>query len=177
MRRDFPKAPFRISPASVDYLVAGCGTGQQVAMIKTFLDIDRMLAIDLSLASLGFAKRMANNLGFDQCRIRASRYSAIALARPDLQRRRFNRRSASSRRPAGRMAGARIDLAPGRAHADRALQRAGAQNGRACAPEDRAHADTGKARRKSAASGRKSWRWTSRRTDPQGRTASPISTA
>src|SRR5258708_33772232 len=32
-------------------------------MIKSFLDIHRMLAIDLSLASLGLAKRMANKLG------------------------------------------------------------------------------------------------------------------
>jgi Tfp pilus assembly protein PilF/SAM-dependent methyltransferase len=61
----FPKSSFQPLSGSVDYLVAGCGTGQQVALLKTFLDIDRMLAIDLSLASLAFAKRMAKNLGFD----------------------------------------------------------------------------------------------------------------
>jgi tetratricopeptide (TPR) repeat protein len=59
----FPRAPYQGLAAEADYLVAGCGTGNHVAVLKTFLDIDRMLAIDLSLASLSFAKRMANNLG------------------------------------------------------------------------------------------------------------------
>jgi tetratricopeptide (TPR) repeat protein/ubiquinone/menaquinone biosynthesis C-methylase UbiE len=63
MQARFPKAPYRELSGEVDYLIAGCGTGQHVAMIKTLVDTDRMLAIDLSLASLGLAKRMANKLG------------------------------------------------------------------------------------------------------------------
>ncbi|HLL27351.1 MAG TPA: tetratricopeptide repeat protein [Xanthobacteraceae bacterium] len=63
MRLKFPRARYQELSGEIDYLIAGCGTGQQVAMIKTFLDIDRMLAIDLSFASLAFAKRMANKLG------------------------------------------------------------------------------------------------------------------
>ena len=63
MRMRFPLAPYRELSGEIDYLIAGCGTGNQVAGIKTYLDVDRILAIDLSLASLGYAKRMANNLG------------------------------------------------------------------------------------------------------------------
>jgi tetratricopeptide (TPR) repeat protein/SAM-dependent methyltransferase len=66
MRLRFPNAPYRELSGEVDYLIAGCGTGQHVASIKTLFDIERMLAIDLSLASLGLAKRMANKLGLTQ---------------------------------------------------------------------------------------------------------------
>ena len=66
MRIRFPHAPYRELFGEVDFLTAGCGTGQHVALIKALLDIDRMLAIDLSLASLGLAKRMANKLGLTQ---------------------------------------------------------------------------------------------------------------
>jgi SAM-dependent methyltransferase len=63
MHMRFPNAPYRDLSSQIDYLIAGCGTGYHVALFKTLLDIDRMLAIDLSLSSLGFAKRMANKLG------------------------------------------------------------------------------------------------------------------
>jgi tetratricopeptide (TPR) repeat protein len=61
----FPKAPYQGLSGSVDYLVAGCGTGQHVAVLKTYHNVERVIAIDLSLASLAYAKRMAKNLGLD----------------------------------------------------------------------------------------------------------------
>ena len=64
MRERFPLAAFtpRDKPAR-DYLIAGCGTGQQAAgVLQTFGGVD-VTAIDLSLASLGYARRMTDTLG------------------------------------------------------------------------------------------------------------------
>ena len=63
----------------------------------------------------------------DEFAICASRYHAIGRDRPDLRPHRGRRRTAPSRRPARRLAGADLDLAAGRNHARRPLQRAGAQ--------------------------------------------------
>jgi len=65
LRARFPQTYKGGLPASIDYLVAGCGTGAQVAELNSFLRIDRMLAIDLSRASLSYAKRKATELGYD----------------------------------------------------------------------------------------------------------------
>ena len=65
LRMRFPNAPYQKLSGDVDYLIAGCGTGNHIAVIKTFLHIDRMLAVDLSLASLAFAKRMVVKLGLN----------------------------------------------------------------------------------------------------------------
>ena len=45
-------------------LVAGCGTGQHVCIAKDYLNAN-ILAIDLSLQSLAYAKRKTDELGFD----------------------------------------------------------------------------------------------------------------
>ena len=45
-------------------LVAGCGTGQHVCIAKDYLN-SNILAIDLSLQSLAYAKRKTDELGFD----------------------------------------------------------------------------------------------------------------
>jgi tetratricopeptide (TPR) repeat protein/SAM-dependent methyltransferase len=63
IRARFPTAFHQERIGETDYLVAGCGTGHQLASLKSVLDVDRLLAIDLSLASLGYAKRMAIKLG------------------------------------------------------------------------------------------------------------------
>ncbi len=48
---------------TTDVLIAGCGTGQQsIGMAQTFKDA-RILAVDLSLSSLGYAKRKTQELG------------------------------------------------------------------------------------------------------------------
>jgi SAM-dependent methyltransferase len=62
-----PAASFRelASTGSIDILVAGCGTGQQaIATARRFAGA-RVLAVDLSLASLCYAKRMSRKLAVD----------------------------------------------------------------------------------------------------------------
>ena len=63
LRRKFPAANFRRESASevVEFLSAGCGTGQLPLEIARGVTA-RVLAIDLSLASLGYAKRKAREL-------------------------------------------------------------------------------------------------------------------
>ena len=47
-----------------DVLIAGCGTGLSAITFAQQVPDARILAIDLSFASLGYAKRMAATLGF-----------------------------------------------------------------------------------------------------------------
>ena len=47
----------------IDILVAGCGTGQESIEIARIFPAARVLAVDLSLASLGYAERKARELG------------------------------------------------------------------------------------------------------------------
>lgn len=63
----FPLSPFQPTGATqgVDILIAGCGTGQHsIQTARTFRGA-RVLAIDLSLASLGYAKRKTAEFGLD----------------------------------------------------------------------------------------------------------------
>ncbi|HEY2836970.1 MAG TPA: methyltransferase domain-containing protein, partial [Rhizomicrobium sp.] len=64
LRRKFPLAAFqqRSSAEMVEFLSAGCGTGQLALEIAQGVAA-RVLAIDLSLSSLGYAKRKALELG------------------------------------------------------------------------------------------------------------------
>jgi SAM-dependent methyltransferase/tetratricopeptide (TPR) repeat protein len=52
-----------IGTTNPDMLIAGCGTGQHSAHTAMRFPAARILAVDLSLASLGFAKRRARELG------------------------------------------------------------------------------------------------------------------
>jgi SAM-dependent methyltransferase len=52
-----------VSPAAPDILIAGCGTGQQSLQCAGCFADARILAVDLSLASLAFASRMTSGLG------------------------------------------------------------------------------------------------------------------
>lgn len=65
LRTRFPNAEIRPLTAKDNFLIAGCGTGQVVAKMVSQLDFPNILAVDLSLASLGYAKRMARKLGFN----------------------------------------------------------------------------------------------------------------
>ena len=57
----FPGTPAKAGPARI--LVAGCGTGQNaIATARRFAE-STVLAVDLSLASLGYAKRKTDELG------------------------------------------------------------------------------------------------------------------
>lgn len=61
----FPFADFRPPPSTgaVDLLVAGCGTGQSVINYARRFAHARVLAVDLSLTSLSYAKRKIAALG------------------------------------------------------------------------------------------------------------------
>ena len=69
MREFHPLSRVRpLGNAPLDYLIAGCGTGRQVAQVMTMFDAIRVTAVDLSLASLGYAKRKIDELGYDTVR-------------------------------------------------------------------------------------------------------------
>jgi SAM-dependent methyltransferase len=67
LRHQFPFSRFRdLSPrdgSAIDILVAGCGTGQQLIDIAQRVTGARILAIDLSMASLSYAKRKTDEAG------------------------------------------------------------------------------------------------------------------
>jgi SAM-dependent methyltransferase len=65
LRMKFPHATFKPSGKTnaLDLLIAGCGTGQLVVGMAQIFQGVRVLAVDLSLASLGYAKRMGDMLG------------------------------------------------------------------------------------------------------------------
>lgn len=76
LRQRFPHATFKrhVSSGSVDILIAGCGTGQHSIETARQFQGARVLAIDLSIASLGYAKRKTRELGL----------TSIEYARADL---------------------------------------------------------------------------------------------
>lgn len=60
----FPNAEYRpLEKVSVDALIAGCGTGQQVVDIATSITGVNVLAVDLSLTSLCYAKYRTEAMG------------------------------------------------------------------------------------------------------------------
>lgn len=65
IQNDVPKAPYRRTNkgGDVDILVAGCGTGRHSIMVAQQFPRARVLAIDLSTASLGYAKTRTAALG------------------------------------------------------------------------------------------------------------------
>jgi tetratricopeptide (TPR) repeat protein/SAM-dependent methyltransferase len=64
MRRQFPLAAYRdLGKSNVDILIAGCGTGRHSIAVAQMLIGAQVLAIDLSLSSLAYAKRKTMALG------------------------------------------------------------------------------------------------------------------
>ncbi len=65
LRKRFPQAPLRAVArgSGLDVLVAGCGTGQHSIETAQLFAGARMLAVDLSRASLAYAKRQTQALG------------------------------------------------------------------------------------------------------------------
>jgi len=64
VRLRLPFAAFReVDKRPVDILIAGCGTGQQSIDFARNLVDARVMAVDISLASLGHAQRKTNELG------------------------------------------------------------------------------------------------------------------
>src|SRR5262249_5755385 len=64
LRQKFPHARLPSSlEGPIEVLVAGCGTGRQPIATALCIAQARVVAVDLSLNSLGYAKRMAMRLG------------------------------------------------------------------------------------------------------------------
>jgi tetratricopeptide (TPR) repeat protein/2-polyprenyl-3-methyl-5-hydroxy-6-metoxy-1,4-benzoquinol methylase len=65
LRRILPLAPFRPlgERDKTDVLVAGCGTGQHAIGTAQLIQGAKVLAVDLSMASLGYAKRKTRQMG------------------------------------------------------------------------------------------------------------------
>jgi tetratricopeptide (TPR) repeat protein/SAM-dependent methyltransferase len=64
LRAKFPLAPYRLAPRSgpIEFLIAGCGTGiHAIESFRMYAGV-RMLAIDLSRASLAYAARKSREL-------------------------------------------------------------------------------------------------------------------
>jgi len=65
----FPGVPYKpLGNRAVDVLIAGCGTGQHAIQRAQQLQSANVLAIDLSLASLGYAIRKTKELGLTNLR-------------------------------------------------------------------------------------------------------------
>jgi 2-polyprenyl-3-methyl-5-hydroxy-6-metoxy-1,4-benzoquinol methylase len=67
LRQKFPSAPFHPFGKSdaVDTLIAGCGTGQHAIETARQFHGARVLAVDISLTSLCYAKRKTRELGLE----------------------------------------------------------------------------------------------------------------
>jgi tetratricopeptide (TPR) repeat protein/SAM-dependent methyltransferase len=67
LRRLFPAVPFRPlgKRTDVDILIAGCGTGRHAVEVARRLEGTRLLAVDLSRVSLGYARHRTLALGVD----------------------------------------------------------------------------------------------------------------
>ena len=78
---------------SGDALIAGCGTGLSTVEFARHARNTRILAVDLSVASLSYAKRMADKRRPCQCRIRASRHHETRRAWPAVRFHRCVRRA------------------------------------------------------------------------------------
>lgn len=64
VRAKFPHAPYRpLGDKTIDALIAGCGTGQQVVDLASAVTGARILAVDLSLTSLCYAKHRTDAMG------------------------------------------------------------------------------------------------------------------
>ncbi len=105
-------------------LIAGCGTGQQAVMMARQYEGARILAVDLSLASLCYAKYRTDALGLNNIEYGQADILKLASIGSSVRRHRMHRRSAPSWRSAGRLARFAVDSASERHHAHRPLQRA-----------------------------------------------------
>ena len=65
LRQKFPLAPFKhtLKSGSIDVLIAGCGTGQHSISTIQRIRGAQVLAIDLSMSSLCYARRKTQELG------------------------------------------------------------------------------------------------------------------
>jgi Flp pilus assembly protein TadD/2-polyprenyl-3-methyl-5-hydroxy-6-metoxy-1,4-benzoquinol methylase len=65
LSQSFPLATFNrhVQSSNVDILIAGCGTGQQPIQTALQFQENHLLAVDLSISSLSYAKRKTQEMG------------------------------------------------------------------------------------------------------------------
>lgn len=63
LKAKYPRVYSPLGKKNIDALIAGCGTGQQVVDLATSLPDARVLAVDLSLTSLCYAKYRTDAMG------------------------------------------------------------------------------------------------------------------
>jgi tetratricopeptide (TPR) repeat protein/SAM-dependent methyltransferase len=68
LRTLFPHLPPELLPESPEILIAGCGTGRHAAITARLNPSSRILAIDISRASLAYALRRCSELGIANVR-------------------------------------------------------------------------------------------------------------
>ena len=100
LRRKFPLAAFQSGSGEqiTEFLSAGCGTGQLALDIAQGVAA-RVLAVDLSLASLGYARRKAQEFSLTTIEFCASGFAGTAHHRPQLRCRGMFRSAAPFGRP------------------------------------------------------------------------------
>ncbi len=83
LARLFPFAPFHPIDESggVDILVAGCGTGRESIETAQDFPTARVLAVDLSLASLCYARKEGHRVARRECRACAGRHHEAGIDR------------------------------------------------------------------------------------------------
>ena len=107
LRSQFPGVSIRpVQHAeSLDVLIAGCGTGQHAIETAQRFAGARVLAVDLSRASLAYAARKSREARPAQHRIHAGRHPQSRRAQRALRRHRIERRAAPSARSRSKAGG------------------------------------------------------------------------
>ena len=106
---------------SLDILLAGCGTGRQAVEMAQRFASAQVLAIDLSLASLGYAKRKAQELGLTNIEFAQADILKLGQLGRSFDLIEFERRVAPSRRSMGGLACSAVAAAARGLHAGRPL--------------------------------------------------------
>ncbi len=128
IRTQLPQPPAQpLGKAEVEILIAGCGTGRDTIDMARWCAGAKILALDLSLASLSLRAAKDRRTEADQYRVRASRHSQAGVARTYVRRHRGHGRVANACRSRRRLACAARSASAGRLHADRAPSRGGAR--------------------------------------------------
>ena len=121
------------APDAPRILIAGCGTGRHAAVTAQLQPHGRVLAVDISRASLAYAMRRCAELGLANLRFAQADILQLGALGGALRPHRVLRRAAPHARADGRLARAAVAARAGRLHEARSLLGAGAAPYRGCA--------------------------------------------
>ena len=116
--------------AELDILIAGCGTGRDPVQIAQVYPNARLLAVDVSLASLAYARRKTRELGLRNIEYAQADILELGSIGRTFDRIEFDRCAPSSCRADGRVARAGLAAATGWQDVHRFIQRFGAPHRR-----------------------------------------------